>query len=62
MAVAPQTEPDSGGMCGRKGQSLLQPKTQPQVHSIEQLSPANEDTDVEWCELDMPECLHPTES
>jgi len=29
---------DSGGMCGRKGHTLLQLKTQPQVHSIEQPS------------------------
>jgi len=37
IACGTQTEPDSGGMCR---QSLLQRKTQPQVHSIE--------TQIEW--------------
>ena len=39
LPVAPQTEPDGGGM---SKQSLLQRKTQHQVHSIEQPNRVNQ--------------------
>jgi len=62
LPVAPQTEPDSGGMCRQKGHTLLQLKHSLRYTACEQLSPANEDTNVECCEPDMPDCFHPTES